>query len=87
MKNVIVINVKITNLDDDFSTLCVLNASQSMKKYNETLAKQISEFCDDFNITITKEQVKEIVNTLSKVDYLETLGGELVFTKDSYPFL
>lgn len=87
MKKVIVINAKIVQFGGDFETLCVLDASQDVEKYAETLTKQISEFCDDNNVVVTETQIKEIANALSWSDYAETPNGELIFTAGTYTTL
>lgn len=87
MKKVIVINAKITQFGEDFETLCVLDASQGIGGYIEKLSKQISEFCDDNNVTITEKQVKEIADALSWSDYAETPNGELIFMAGTYTIL
>ena len=87
MKKVIVINAKIVQFGGDFETLCVLNASQDVEKYTETLAKQISEFCDNNKVTVTEKQVKEIADALSWSDYAETPNGELIFMAGTYTTL
>lgn len=87
MKKVIVINAKITQFREDFETLCVLNASQEVEKYTETLAKQISEFCDNNDVVVAEKQIKEIANALSWSDYAETPNGELIFMAGTYTTL
>lgn len=87
MKKVIVINAKIVQFGEDYETLCVLDASQDVEKYTETLAKQISEFCDDNNATVTEKQIKEIAEALSWSDYAETPNGELIFMAGTYTIL
>ena len=87
MKKVIVINAKIVQFGGDFETLCVLDASQDVEKYAETLAKQISEFCDDNNVVVTEKQIKEIADSLSWSDWAETPNGELIFMAGTYTIL
>jgi len=87
MKKVIVINAKVAQIGEDFQTLCVLDASQDVEKYTETLSKQISEFCDDNDVVVTEKQIKEIANALSWSDYAETPNGELIFTAGTYTTL
>lgn len=87
MRKVIVINAKIAQIGEDFEILCVLNASQEVEKYTETLAKQLSEFCDDNDVTVTEEEVKAIAEALSWSDYAETPNGELIFTAGTYTTL
>lgn len=84
MKKVIVINAKIVQFGEDCETLCVLDAAQGVEQYIETLAKQISEFCDDNNATVTEKQIKEIAEALSWGDYAETPNGELIFMAGTY---
>ena len=87
MKKVIVINAKTAQIGEDFETLCVINASQDVEKYIETLAKQLSEFCDDRDVTVTEEEVKAIAESLSWGDWAETPNGELIFTAGTYKIL
>lgn len=87
MKKVIVINAKIVQFGEDYETLCVLDASQDVEKYTETLAKQISEFCDDNDVVVAEEEVKTIADALSWSDYAETPNGELIFMAGTYTIL
>lgn len=87
MKKVIVINTKIAQFGEDFETLCVLDASQDVEKYTETLSKQIFEFYDDNDVVVTEKQIKEIANALSWSDYAETPNEELIFTAGTYTIL
>lgn len=87
MKKVIVINAKITQFGEDFETLCVLDASQDVEKYTETLAKQISEFCNNNDVVVTEDEVKTIADALSWSDYSETPNGELIFMAGTYTVL
>ena len=87
MKKVIVINAKIAQFGEDFSTLCVLDGKQNVVQYAETLAKQIYEFCVDHDVTVTEKQVSRIAEELSWGDYAETPEGELLFTAATYEIL
>lgn len=87
MKKVIVINAKIAQFGEDFSTLCVLDGKQKVTQYAETLAEQIYNFCIDNNVKVTKKQVGRIAMELSWGDYAETPEGELIFTAATYEIL
>ena len=87
MKKVIVINAKIAQFGEDFSTLCVLDGKQAVTQYAETLAKQIYEFCIDNDVVVTKEQASRVAEALCWGDWTETPGGELLFTAATYEIL
>ena len=87
MKKVKVINAKIAQIGEDFSTLCVLDGKQNVVQYAETLAEQIYNFCIDNDVKVTKKQVGRIAMELSWGDYAETPEGELLFTAATYEIL
>lgn len=87
MKKVIVINAKIAQFGEDFSTLCVLDAHQNVMQYGKTLAKQIYDFCVDNDVAVTKEQASKVAEALCWGDWTETPGGELLFTAATYDVL
>lgn len=87
MKKVIVINAKIAQFGEDFSTLCVLDAQQGIEEYSKTLAKQVTNFCTDNDVEITEKEALMIAETLCWSDYAETPRCELLFTAATYEIL